>query len=253
MRHIVSTTVLLAAAGAAQAGYSNQVDLQIDFGGQVWVMSQYPSDWQTEQTTDGGFRIWGQSTCFWDGNGGQVVASYELILSPDLAGGAGERGFPVASVTSNFTITNSFAVANPFTVLATAPITIPFPGTSMRGSHSGSVIDNSASQNGASVAALTGGSLYEALLDGNTVQTLRNAPFSQVAGGGSTASISTTNFGVPAFIGGPAAAVSLGIRNSFILSAEDSVTSSSTFIITPAPGAVALGGLAGLVGLRRRR
>jgi uncharacterized protein (TIGR03382 family) len=249
MRHIVSTTVLLAAAGAAQAGYSNQVDLQIDYGGQVWVMSQYPSDWQTEQTTDGSFRIWGQSTCFQDGNGGQIVAQYELILSET----GSERGFPVASVTSNFTITNSFAVPNPFTVLATAPITIPFPGTSMRGSHSGSVIDNSASQNGASVAALPGGSLYEALLDGNTVQTLRNAPFSAVAGGGQTQGITTTNFGVPAFLAGPAAATSLAIRNSFILSAEDSVTSSSTFIITPAPGAVALGGLAGLVGLRRRR
>lgn len=250
MRHIVSTTVLLAAAGAAQAGYSNQLDLQIDFGGQVWVMSQYPSDWQTEQTSDGGFRLWGQSTCFQDGSN-SITAQYELILSPSAD--PTDRGFPVASVTSNFTITNSFGVANPFSVLATVPIVVPFPATGMRGSHSGSVIDNSASLNGASVAALPGGSLYEALLDGATVQTLRNDPFSAVAGGGATQGIATTNFGVPAFIGGPAAVTSLGIRNSFVLSAEDSVTSASTFIITPAPGAVALGGLAGLVGLRRRR
>lgn len=253
MRHIVSAAVLMAAAGAAQAGYTNQLDLQIDFGGQVWVMSQYPQDFQTEQMADGSFRLWGQSTCFQDGQGSWVGAQYELILSPDLAGGSGERGFPVASVTSNFTITNSFGVANPFTVLATVPITIPFPATGMRGSHSGSVIDNSASLNGASVAALPGGSLYEALLDGATVQTLRNDPFSANALGGGTQGIATTNFGVPAFIAGPAAAINLGIRNSFVLSAEDSVTSASTFIITPAPGAVALTGLAGLVGLRRRR
>ena len=250
MRHIVSTTVLLAVAGAAQAGYTNQIDLQVDFGGQIWVMSQHPGDWQTEQTSDGGFRIWGQSTWFQDGNGSQIDTQYELIL---MTSEGGERGFPVSSVTSNFTITNSFGVANPFTVLTTVPITIPFPGTMMRGSHSGSVIDNSANLNGAAVAALPGGSLYEALLDGATVQTLRNDPFSQVAAGGSTASIATTNFGVPAFIPGPAAAASLGIRNSFVLTADDSVTSSSTFIITPAPGAVALGGLAGLVGIRRRR
>lgn len=249
MRHIVCTTVLLAAAGAAQAGYTNNLDLRIEFRDQVWVMSQHPGDWQTEVTADGDFRLWGASTYFLDGNGSSITAAYELVLSS----GSPERGFPVSSVTSNFTITNSFGVANPFTVLTTVPITIPFPGTLMRGSHSGSVIDNSANLNGAAVAALPGGSLYEALLDGATVQTLRNDPFSQVAAGGSTASIATTNFGVPAFVPGPAAAVSLGIRNSFVLTADDSVTSSSTFIITPAPGAVALGGLAGLVGIRRRR
>lgn len=252
MRHIAFASVLLAAAGSAHAGYSNQLDLQIEFQGQVWVMSQYQQDWQTATLPDGSFRLWGSSTCFTDGQGGAIVAAYELILSasePDPTG----RGFPFASVSSSFTITNSFPVANPFTVLTTVPITVPFPSTGMRGSHSGSVLDNSASLNGATVAAQLGGALYTALLDGVPVQTLRNDPYSQTAPGGGSASIGSTNFGVPAFLGGPAAATSLGILNSFVLSAEDSVTSNSTFIITPAPGAVALGGLAGLVGLRRRR
>lgn len=252
MRHIAFASVLLAAAGSAQAGYSNQLDLQIEFQGQVWVMSQYQQDWQTATLPDGSFRLWGQSTCFTDGQGGSITAQYELVLQATEADPSG-RGFPFASVSSSFTITNSFPVANPFTVLTTVPISVPFPATGMRGSHSGSVLDNSAAQDGATVAALAGGALYTALLDNVPVQTLRNDPYSQTAGGGGSASIGTTNFGVPGFLPGPAAAVSLGILNAFVLSAEDSVTSNSTFIITPAPGAVALGGLAGLVGLRRRR
>lgn len=250
MRHLIVASVLAAAAGSAQAGYTSNLDLQIDLGGQTWVMSQYPSDWQSWVDTDGVFHITGQSTCFQTPEGA-ITAAYELVI--DTRDPSGERGFPVASVTSNFTITNSFPVANPFSVTATLPIIIPFPATGMRGSHSGSVIDNSASQNGATVSALAGGSLYEALIDGSTVQTLRNDPFSASAPGGGTNSISTTNFGVPAFLAGPAAGVQIGIRNSFILSAEDSVTSSSTFIITPTPGAAAVAGMAGLIGLRRRR
>lgn len=249
MRHTIVGMLLLAAAGTAQAGYSSNFDLQVDFNGQTWVMSQYPSDWQSWVDDHGDIRITGHSTCFGDGTGSTVGLTYDLTIS-----GGSTRGNPVASVTSNFTLTNSFPVTNTFTVMATLPIVIPFPGTLMRGSFSGSVIDNSASQNGAMVAALAGGSMYEAMIDGFTVRTLRDDPYFQVAPGGGTASIPTTNFGVPLFEVGPAAVSSIGIRNTFALSADDSATNSSTFIIQiPTPGAAAVAGLAGLVAIRRRR
>lgn len=251
MRHTIVLGLILAAAGSAQAGYANNLDIQIDFNGQTWVMSQYPQDWTTWQDDGGTVFIRGESTCFQDGQGGQIRAQYELQINTDSVDGA--RGFPVASVTSNFTLTNSFPVTNNFSVVAVLPISIPFGSTGMRGSFSGSVIDNSGSQNGATVAALNGGSMYEALIDASIVRTLRNDPFGVTAPGGGTASLGTVNFGVPAFEAGPAATTSIAIRNAFSLTADDSVTNSSTFIITPAPGAVALAGMAGLVGIRRRR
>lgn len=250
MRHIIVASLVLAAAGSAQAGYSSLFDMQVDFNGQAWVMSQYPNDWSSRVNENGDTVIHGQSVCFQDASGNWMGMTYDLIIgSTDNT-----RGNPISSISSSFTLTNAFPVTNTFTVTASLPITIPFPTTLMRGSFSGSVIDNSAGQNGATIAAVAGGSMYEALLDGGTVRTLRNDPFSVSAAGGSTASIPTQNFGVPAFEAGPAAAATIGIRNTFTLTADDSATNSSTFIIqVPAPGFAGVAGLAGLVGLRRRR
>lgn len=247
MRHFAIAS-MLALAGSAQAGYvGGVVEMQVEWNGQSWFMSSYPDQFTVHLNDDGSTTIIGHSVVP-DGTWGM---DYRL----DVGGSATSpgRGFPSASVSANFTLVNAAAVTNTFVVTTTVPITIPFPNTGMRGSFSGSVLDNSASQNGATIAAPAGDSMYSALIDGGVVRTLRDDPFSVTAPGGLSQSIPTTNFGVPAFEAGPAAVNTISIRNRFTLTADDSATNSSTFIITPAPGAAALVGVAGLVGLRRRR
>ena len=252
MRYLTHASIaagLMALAGSAQAGYvGGPIDLQIDYNGQSWLMSQYPDQFTVTTNADGSMTIVGH---------GDVSSEFGVNYRLDVGGpNTGDRGAGdgVASVTSNFTLTNTAAITNTFTVTAIVPITVPFAATGMRGSFSGSVLDNSASFNGATIATAANTPMYSALIDGVVVRTLRNDPFATSALGGQTASIPTTNFGVPAFQPGPAAVSTIAITNVFTLTADDSATNSSSFIITvPAPGAAALTGLAGLVGLRRRR
>ena len=74
---------------------------------------------------------------------------------------------------------------------------------------------------------------------------------------GDTALIPDEDFGLPgpSELGPPEALEHIGIRIDFFLSAGDSITSTSFFVLEPlpAPGAIALLGVAGLLGSRRRR
>jgi hypothetical protein len=162
-------------------------------------------------------------------------------------------------ITSNITFTNNTANTNNYVIV----VNLPVPGIAapslMDGSVGGSVTD--ANGNGfAQGAALAGSSMYVGLIDGNPVNTTALLGFPYAAtfagpGTGGTAIIGPSSFGQPFPINGPAVVGSIGIRLEFSLTAGDSIAMTSFFRVepVPAPGALALLGLAGLAGGKRRR
>ncbi len=153
-------------------------------------------------------------------------------------------------ITSSFNVTNVTAVPQSFTITVTLPIVPQLPLTSGFGSISGSILDSDFS-GFASMSTNPGVSLYQAMIDGATVETLYDDPFT-LATSDPTANLPTSTFG-PSLE--PGAAATIGIRNTFTLSPGDTFQAVSFFFINavPAPGGVALFALAGVGASRRRR
>lgn len=103
---------------------------------------------------------------------------------------------------------------------------------------------------GGSLTAL-GGPAWQALVDGAVAEDLHNSLSLTTAPFGSD-NVSES-FGIP----GPSQAgpggSEIGIRLAFTLGAGDQMSYTGVFVIVPAPGALALLGLGGLVANRRRR
>lgn len=163
---------------------------------------------------------------------------------------------PDPFVSSAFTVINNSGVVSPFTVTVTVPVFPPlFAPTSMTGSISGTVGDGDGlvdpfGNGGTVMTQANGRPYYEALVDGGGVRSLYTAPQTDIAPLNLTSDIPTQNFIGEA---GPAVLNSIGIRNAFMLTPGDNASFTSTFIIVPTPAGVAVAGLVGLVGLRRRR
>ena len=158
-------------------------------------------------------------------------------------------------INSNFSITNTTVSTQTFTVTVLSPVVPPIPGgTLMGGSVSGSVTDGTLNGVGATMAAPAGGSMYRALIDGSTVATLRNDPFSITSPNNDSASAPATNFGSPIpNQPGPPALSTFGITLSFTLTPGDSANLNSNFVIVPEPASLAVIGLGALGLLARRR
>ncbi len=162
---------------------------------------------------------------------------------------------PDPFVVANLVVTNNSAVTSLFTLSVTLPIGMPIPfGTFIGGSVTGTVTDLNG--NGASLSSPAGGSLYTALLDFAPVATLLDDPFLVSVGAFESGVVGPDSFGepIPSEIG-PAVSDFMTIELSFLLSAGDAASFTSIFVIEPipAPGAIAVLALAGLVGARRRR
>ena len=155
-------------------------------------------------------------------------------------------------VTSSFNITNPTGATSGYAVTVTVPIA-PLGGpTVMEGKMSGNLLDANL-DGSATVSTIGGGSLYSALVDALApgVHTEYDAPYS----------LTTTDFIDPlplaswGPIPGPAVASFIGISNAFSLTGGDTFQMVNVFVINaiPAPGAMAVAGLAGLCAIRRRR
>jgi len=155
-------------------------------------------------------------------------------------------------VNANFSFTNTTGSDNNFQVIVGANVQPVQPSSIMQGSISGSLGSGNPGVSTATLAAVGGDSIYTALIDGAAVQTLLDDPFSVSTA--FTTTFGTADFGVPTAIPGPAVNSTIGIGHSFFLTDGDSATFSSAFVVNvPTPGAAALLGLAGVVGLRRGR
>jgi MYXO-CTERM domain-containing protein len=151
----------------------------------------------------------------------------------------------------NFSVTNNTGGTETFIVTADLPLLQTITGGSnVSGDFGGFVLDGAAGTPG--FIQVTGDPVYMGLVDGSGVLDLGNNFDFQ------------TNNGVDflpdldsgGFVAGPATAnTSIGIMLVFTLTDGDTVTVNSTFAIQPlpAPGALALLGLAGVCTRRRRR
>ena len=102
------------------------------------------------------------------------------------------------------------------------------------------------------MSAFGGSSLYDAQIDGLSVQKLFNDPFSVSAQPFLTNSYGPSNFGWTS--GQPAVFNDIRIINDFTVSGLDNAGMTSTFIVrVPSQGSVALMAVSGLVAIRRRR
>jgi hypothetical protein len=168
---------------------------------------------------------------------------------------------PDPFVQSNYTVTNPTGVTQSYTVTITLPIFPAIPGgTKTGGSVQGGVTDNNG--NGATLAQNGSLPLYMSLIDGaNWQPLLPPGPTSVTVGSFLSGTLGPATFGTPIpSLPGPPALTSIGIRLDFTLTAGDSATFSSVFVVEPVPepATMALGsmGFALVVGgacYRRRR
>lgn len=152
----------------------------------------------------------------------------------------------------DFGLTNNTGADDTFTVVASVPLLQALANTSVTGSVEGGLTDADFA-NGATLTSNGLNPIYSGLVDGGSALDLLTGGFSTSIGFGST-TIGPDN-GAAA---GPAIAMTdIGIVITFDLTAGDSANFTAEFTIIgdkiPAPGALALFGLAGLAGTRRRR
>jgi len=160
----------------------------------------------------------------WGGmTGAMSIDDWNVLIDPD----------PIISGTAS--VTNNTLAMQWYTLIFSLPIAPSIPGgTLIGGSIQGGVTDNTG--DGATLMTAAGMPFYQALIDGSQVATLYPAPTSVIAGGFDSANLLSTNFGAPIpSQSGPAALSTIGIRLDFMLSAGDSATFTSNFIVEPIP------------------
>lgn len=235
----VAVAAALVVGPTADGAFTLQdLDLRIQTaGGATWNIQNGDnltnSITSFEQVGEFRFRIQGAfSTANWS-------ADWDLLIDED------------PFVNANFAFTNNTGADNDFVVIIGASVQPIAPSSVMQGSISGSVGSGQPGSKTATFGASAGDSVYTALIDGGAVQTLLDDAFSVSTA--FTTTFGTADFGIPSPIPGPSVASSLAIRHAFFLTAGDSATISSAFVVNiPTPGAAVLFGIAGLITLRRR-
>ncbi len=156
-------------------------------------------------------------------------------------------------------VTNNSLFTQQYTLIFTLPIFPAIPGgTVIGGSIQGGATDNTG--NGVTLSTPTGSAFYTARIDNVDVQSMYLDPqvFTTLVAFGSV-NVPSLLFGAPIpSQPGPAALTNIGIRLDFLLSAGDSASFTSNFVVLPAvvpvPAAVWLFGSAlGLMGVMRRK
>jgi PEP-CTERM motif-containing protein len=202
-----------------------------------WTYSPAATEYRVAQDADGGYELVGTRDIDIL-NGRAHVRIEELQFDPD------------PFVLNNILVTNTTTSTQIFSAFVGLPTTFIAPNF-ISGNVRTSVIDGG--QDGATIATASPTSIYQAQIDGTTVATLQNHPFSVIApaGGSNTASAS---FG-PTLNAIPVTS-NIGIQLRFSLTPGDTASILSRFDVeaVPEPATVVLVvvGLAGTVCIARR-
>ncbi|MCA9286889.1 MAG: hypothetical protein KDA22_16820 [Phycisphaerales bacterium] len=155
-------------------------------------------------------------------------------------------------ISGNIVVTNFGFATQTFSLTIILPVTPITPSTLIGGSVAGGI---TADGSGGTLSSITpNSSIWSALIDGNTVASLLTGG-SATAGAFQSASIGPASFGapIPSMVG-PAINNTMAINISFALTAGDSASFTSVFVAqVPAPAGLAIFGLVGFAGRRRRR
>jgi hypothetical protein len=153
----------------------------------------------------------------------------------------------------NFGFVNLTDEVHTYTVFAGAPVAA-IPGGSFITANAQATLNDSDFSGFAQLTNAMGVGAYGAIVDGSTVGSLLDPLDLTVAVPGGGATSGPDSFGIPpGSLAGPPLDTDFGAVFSFTLTPGDSASFTSSFLITPAPGALALFGAAAVLGSRRRR
>ena len=181
---------------------------------------------------------------------GRWHIEWDIVVNPD------------PFIDASLIVRNNLPIDQEFTFNIELPITPSLSGgTLIGGSFSGTLTEGGG--NGATMRALDAQTpFYAALIDGNVVQTLFDNPDAITAQSFETVTFGPESFGnfpqpIPSLAGPDAANSTIGINLNFIVSANDSVTLTGTFVVEPVPEpstvVLCISALIGLLAFGRRR
>lgn len=158
-------------------------------------------------------------------------------------------------VTNNVSIINSTASVQTYVIGVTSPIVPQLPNTLMNGSIGISVTNDPSAS--ATLGSSAPNAVYTARIDGASVATLANDPYTLTCAGAFCSTTQNFSFGSPTPILGPGATSTIGITLRFTLTPGDQASITSVFNVVavpePASGLLLVGGLVGLALTRRGR
>jgi len=234
--------VTLALGAAAVAGNTPDLQISIEVDGQVFNYN--PSLGNNWQNPSGSFGFYGQTPV-----GGQPFQfAWDMVANPNGTSGLAGGGPVGAFLIANTLYTNTSMNSQTVTITITQALDMPMSSTLVGGSVSGSL--TAGSMGG---GASSDGFLYQALADGGFVAGLLNN-LGVSAGAFGSAAFGPESFGQP-IPSQPFGAINdtIGVQYSFSLSGGASLALTGSFTAIPAPGAIALLGMAALAGTSRRR
>jgi hypothetical protein len=242
----ISALLMFNTSALAQSDSVGTLGLSTGSGFSSWSAGAYG---QTDWNEDGYHFTGSDFSSDWS-------ASWSMTSSMSSSSGG-------QSLILNFTVTNTSAMEQTFFLFSTDPLNSPIIGSSLvGGSIAGTYTDLNG--DGVEVSAPASGSIYTAFVDASTYDPFDGVVVDTLLDGatGSAGNFLSGNFegssfgDFPTIPGqmGPEALVNYGMLLEFTVSAGDTVgLTSSMAIATPAPGALALLGLAAISGRSRRR
>ena len=207
--------------------------------------------WAVDGETDGGSLTGeGLGAGIYSYSASTVGDGFEINWSFTVTDNGAAGGFEILASTLGFS--NLSDQDSSFEIVVTLPVTLD-PGLAFYGGGIGGALSGDAG--GGYLGNLGDSALFNAYVDGEGIASLIESPFELTTDPFGSADLAAEVFGDPIpGLEAQAAQESMSIGLNFMLGAGDSFAVTSNYVaLIPAPGALALLGVAGGFGRRRRR